>query len=141
MAGYSGTPLARKLGIREGHTVLFLRPPEDLEANLEPLPDDVRLLHRAGRGKRYDVTLAFCKRKRDLEELLPRGCDHLRADGGLWLCWPKRTSGVQTDLGEADVRSAGLATGLVDVKICAVDDTWSGLRFVVRKERRGAWPV
>jgi len=86
------------------------------------------------------VVLAFCRDRRALAALLPRCLGVLPADGALWLCWPKKGSGVRTDVSEADVRRAGLDAGVVDVKICAVDQTWSGLKFVVRVKDRGRWP-
>ena len=82
------------------------------------------------------MILTFCKNRRALHDHLDRCLDRLIADGGLWLCWPKKSSGVKTDIAEAQVRAAGLAAGLVDNKICAIDDDWSGLRFVVRRENR-----
>lgn len=138
MAGYSGTPLPRKLGIKEGHRVLVQR---GAGVALDPLPAGARVSTRPARGTRYDVILAFCRNRRALGDLLPRSLAHLPAHGALWLCWPKKSSGVTTDIAEADVRAAGLAAGVVDVKICAVDDTWSGLKFVVRIADRARWPT
>jgi len=140
MAGYSGTPLPKKLGMKPGHGALLLKAPRGFADELAPLPEGARAVARASGAKRYDVVLAFCASRRDLDALLPRAVERLAADGGLWLCWIKRSAGIPTDIGEADIRAAGLGTGLVDVKICAVNDTWSGLRFVVRTKDRAAWP-
>lgn len=137
MAGYSGTPLPKKLGIREGHSVLVRR--GDGFA-LDGVPPGVRLLTRRRAGVHYDVILAFCRNRRALDSLLPECLESLPPDGALWLCWPKKASGVPTDLSEAGVRAAGLEAGVVDVKICAVDAVWSGLKFVVRTADRPTWP-
>jgi hypothetical protein len=137
MAGYSGTPLPKKLGIREGHRVLVRR---GGGFALTGLPSGARLLTRRRAGARYDLILAFCRDRRALATLLPECLESLPPEGALWLCWPKKTSGVLTDVSESDVRAAGLAAGVVDVKICAVDEVWSGLKFVVRKVDRPTWP-
>ncbi|HSM37095.1 MAG TPA: hypothetical protein VK837_11905 [Longimicrobiales bacterium] len=134
-AGYSATPLARKLGIREGHAVLLSRPPEDFDAVLGPLPRDVSLHRRAARPA-YDVILLFAARRASLALRLPGSIDRLAWTGGLWLCWPKKASGMRTDLSGDKIRRIGLGAGLVDNKVCAVDETWSGLRFVYRVEDR-----
>jgi hypothetical protein len=128
-AGYSGTPLPRKLGIEAGSRVLLDGAPDGLA--LEPLAECVTVHHRAGAGE-YDVIVAFCpdaaRVHRRFEPLVAR----LETAGGLWIAWPKRSSGLPTDLHENRVREMGLAAGLVDVKVCAIDQTWSGLRFVRR---------
>ena len=143
-AGYSGTPLARKLGIEEGHRVVTLGAPGNLEEILRPLPDGVRLeadpeapssLDAAGARSR-DVILLFAPDRDALESGLPPARRFLAWDGGLWVCWPKQSSPLATEMRESDVRAAGLAEGLVDNKICAVDADWSGLRFVHRREDR-----
>ena len=136
IAGYSGTPLPKKLGIKEGHRVLVQR---GGGFALTGVPDGARVLTRRTKGSAYDVILAFCKNRHALRELLPLSLDVLPADGSLWLCWPKKSSGVQTDITEAVIRAAGLAAGVVDVKICAIDDTWSGLKFMVRTKDRARW--
>lgn len=138
MAGYSGTPLARKLGIRPGSRVALLAAPAGFEATLEPLPRDVALLTRA--RDRVDVIVGFARTRRELDQRLGRGVALLRADGGLWIGWPKKSSGVATELDFNAVQRAGLTLGLVDNKVCAIDETWSGLRFVVRKADREKWP-
>ena len=135
-AGYSGTPLARKLGVKPQARVALIGAPADFDATLGELPVGV-VVRRRLRGP-LDVIVAFSTRRAQLERRLPalrRALDH---DGGLWLAWPKRTSGVSTDLGEGIVRELGLGAGLVDNKVCAIDATWSGLRFVYRRGDRPA---
>lgn len=134
MAGYSGTPLARKLGIKPGHRVGLIGAPADFGDELEPLPDGVRLVRRA--GGRFDVVLLFCDRSRVLEGRFAKLADAIYPDGGLWIAWPKKSSGAATDLDFTAVQHHGLAQGLVDNKVCAVDEVWSGLRFVYRREDR-----
>jgi hypothetical protein len=138
MTECSGTPLPRKLGIREGSLVALLGAPADFKATLGDLPAGVGI-GRAGRGP-YDLIILFTKRRAQLERELARLAPRLRADGGLWIAWPKKSSGVGTDLDQSAVMEVGLATGLVDDKVAAIDETWSGLRFVVRRENRAAWP-
>ena len=131
-AGYSGTPLPRKLGIVPGSRVLLVGAPP--EFGLGPLPDvDV---HRRARRAPYDVVLAFAPDRRALADRFGPASRRLTTAGGLWVAWPKKSSGVPTDLDENVVREFGLATGLVDNKVCAIDATWSGLRFVVRLRDR-----
>lgn len=130
-AGYSGTPLPRKLGIKSGETVALLGAPDDFDDTLGELPDGVRVKRQA-RG-RADRVLVFARSRAELARRFPAAERALVERGGLWLCWPKKASGVATDLAEPDVRSFGLAAGFVDYKICAVDATWSGLLFARRK--------
>jgi hypothetical protein len=134
VAGYSGTPLARKLGINPGARVAVVRAPDGFERTLEPLPDGVRL--RAHARASQDVVLFFATRMAELERRFDGLARAIAPNGGLWIAWPKRTSNVATDLREGAVRDVGLAHGLVDNKVCAVDDTWSGLRFVYRLNDR-----
>lgn len=130
-AGYSGTPLPTKLGIRPGGRVLVLGAPAGfLEARLAGLAG-VTLHRRAGRSP-YDLVLAFTPDRRRLEARFDPARRRLTSAGGLWVAWPKRASGLQTDLDENLVRVHGLAHGRVDTKVCAIDATWSGLAFVVR---------
>ena len=131
---YSGTPLHRKLGIKEGHRVVALSPPDDLGALLGDLPPGVRVGTRLAAGT--DVVLLFATKRRDLERRLARGAEKLDPAGGLWVAYPKKSSGVATELTFAEVQEAGLAAGLVDNKSCAIDATWSGVRFVYRLEDR-----
>lgn len=132
-AGYSGTPLPRKLGIGVGSRVLLDGTPDGFV--LEPMPPEVTLHVRAG-GDPYDVIVCFCPDLRRLVRCFPLLARRLTTAGALWICWPKRASGVATDLDENVVRDYGLEEGLVDVKVCAVDAVWSGLKFVVRLRDR-----
>jgi hypothetical protein len=132
-AGYSGTPLDRKLGIKPGHTVLVSgEEPAGLE-RLLGLPESVCLSRGAAKA---DVMLHFTLSRAELRRSFRKLTRKLDPAGGLWVCWPKRASGVETDLTEDVVREIGLAAGLVDNKVCAVDETWSGLRLVYRLEDR-----
>jgi hypothetical protein len=135
-AGYSGTPLARKLGIKADSRLAVLGAPEGFETTLGELPPGVAVRRRA--QGRCDVILAFFERGAELERRLPALKRALDYAGGLWIAWPKRASGITTDLGDRSVRAAGLAVGLVDNKVCAIDETWSGLRFVYRLRDRSA---
>ena len=135
MAGYSGTPLARKLGIAEGARLAIVSAPDGFCDGLD-LPEGVRV-RNAARG-RVDVVVFFATRRAELARRFPTMKRALESDGGLWIAWPKRTSGVATDLSENPVREIGLANGLVDNKVCAIDETWSGLRFVYRIADRAA---
>lgn len=134
MAGYSGTPLPKKLGIREGITVALLGAPEGFEATLGALPGGVRIRRdsRAVSG----LVLLFVRSARALRQSLPGALRAVAEGGALWIAWPKQASGVRTDLREGEVRAAGLGAGLVDYKICAIDATWSGLRFARRAAAR-----
>ena len=135
-AGYSGTPLPRKLGIVEGAKVVLIRAPEHLEELLSPLPGGVRLIRRIGRDA--DVIVAFFTERARLEAAFDRLRAGIHDAGGLWIAWPKRASGVPTDVTEGVVREIALSHGLVDNKVCAIDATWSGLRVVVRlADRQG----
>jgi hypothetical protein len=134
MAGYSGTPLPRKLGIAPGDRVVFPHEPVGFRAALGELPEGVAVRSRA-RGP-LDVIVAFFTRRAELERSLNRLIANLDPAGGLWIAWPKRSSGVETDITEGVVRDEGVARGLVDNKVCAIDDTWSGLRLVVRLRDR-----
>ena len=128
-AGYSGTPLPRKLGVKDGSRVLLDGAPDGFA--LEPLPEHTTVHHRAGAGQ-YEVIVAFCPdAARVLRRFGPLAA-RLATAGGLWIAWPKRSSGVPTDLTEDVVRDIGLTADLVDNKVCAIDQTWSGLRFVRR---------
>ncbi len=135
-AGYSGTPLAKKLGIKPGSRVGLIGAPADFEQTLEALPEGVDLSRRA--AGRFDVVVLFTTRGAELARRFPKLADKLRPDGGLWVAWPKKSSGVATDLDFGRVQRTGLDAGLVDNKVCAVDETWSGLRFVYRLRDRPA---
>jgi len=130
-AGYAGTPLPKKLGIREGSTVILAGAPDGFEQNLDTLPRGVTFRRRA-RG-RCDLLIWFSRTRADLERRIdPMG--QLAGRDGLWVAWPKKTSGVRSDLTQNIVRETGLAAGLVDYKVCSIDNTWSGLRFTRRRE-------
>lgn len=131
MAGYSRTPLAKKLTIREGKKVALLEAPDDFGQTLGSLPDGVTL-RRGARGTN-DLVMLFARTRARLEALWPRGERALAERGGIWIAWPKKTSKLAKDLGEADVRAYGLERGFVDYKICAIDATWSGLLFTRRR--------
>lgn len=133
MAGYSPNPLFQKLGIKENHRVTLLNAPEGLKADLEPLPKGVKII---GVQKPMDVVLFFPKSLDDLQTKFSKLAEKLAPAGGLWICWPKKASGVPTDMDENKIREVGLAAGLVDNKVCAVSEIFSGLRFVIRVENR-----
>jgi len=135
-AGYSGTPLVEKLGIKPGATLGLIGAPDDFDATLGELPDGVAVRRRL-RGP-FDVIVAFYVDRSTLERRLPALRGALQPAGGLWLAWPKRASGVVTDLSDNVVRELGLAAGLVDNKVCAIDAVWSGLRLVYRLRDRPA---
>jgi hypothetical protein len=133
VAGYSGKPLPSKLGIKPGHRVLLEGMPASID--LEPLPSDVTVVTRAG-SHPFDVGILFAPRFDQLRRRFGVLARHLSGPGALWVAWPKRASGLPTDLTENVVRDHGLDRGLVDVKVCAIDDTWSGLKFVRRLSDR-----
>ena len=132
MAGYSGTPLPQKLGIRPGGKIRFVAAPDDFVRALGALPSGVRIVSRGS----ADVVVYFTDRSSDLRRRFAQLARGLDTAGGLWIAWPKKASGVATDLDESVVRGYGLSQGLVDNKVCAIDATWSGLRFVVRLRDR-----
>jgi hypothetical protein len=134
-AGYSGTPLDRKLGIKPGHRVALLGAPEGFEGGtLGPLPAGVAVTRRAG-GK-ADVIVSFHTRRAELERRLPALRAMMEPAAGLWIAWPKKAAKLETDMTEDVVREIALPTGLVDNKVCAIDATWSGLRLVIRLRDR-----
>jgi ABC-type Na+ transport system ATPase subunit NatA len=133
-AGYSGTPLPKKLGIKEGAAVAFLDAPADFPKTLGPLPDRVTVRDRM-RGP-LDVIVFFTVRRADLERRIERLKAALDPAGRLWVAWPKRASKVETDMTEDVVRDVALALGLVDNKVAAIDETWSGLQLVIRRALR-----
>lgn len=134
-AGYSGTPLAKKLGIRDGHMVGWDAAPRGFAEGLD-LGPAVRTSREFGGGRRFDVIVAFVRDRAALEGTAERFAPSLKWSGGLWLAWPKKRSPLATDVRDSHVRRAGLEAGLVDNKVCAVDDDWSALRFVYRKVDR-----
>ncbi|MCB9844707.1 MAG: DUF3052 domain-containing protein [Phycisphaeraceae bacterium] len=131
MAGYSGTPLPRKLGIKPESTLLLLGAPDGFAGHLEPMPPGVTI--RTQTRANADVAILFAPTMADLRKRWPGAAKAIGDRGRLWVAWPKKTSGLQTDLGDAEVREFGLGQGLVDFKICAIDQTWSGLAFTTRK--------
>ena len=134
MAGYSGTPLPKKFGIKDGFRVAFLNFPAEVKPELK---DALASCHIAKDGKPpLDFAMLFVKTQADLRKEFPRFAKLLAPAGMLWVSWPKKTSGVATDLTENIIRDIGLAAGLVDVKVCAVSEVWSGLKFVIRVKDR-----
>lgn len=129
-AGYSGTPLARKLGVKPDYTVAVINGPPELEDLLAPLPENVTIRDSL-RGK-PDLVLAFFTERSKLRARLPALTKAIYPDGGLWLAWPKQASGVATDLSGGTIRELGQAAGVVDIKVAAISDVWSGHRFAVR---------
>jgi len=136
MAGYSGTPLPKKLGIKEGSRIALVNAPKDFESELGALPDNVQFIKRP--TKSLDIILLFVLSARALERDFAKLAASLTANGMIWIAWPKKSSGVATDLVEQRVRDIGLNAGLVDVKVCAIDETWSGLKFVYRLKDRSS---
>ena len=130
MAGYSGRPLVGKIGLKEGSRLLLIGAPPEFDAELGPLPSGARLVRT--RSTDLDCVMLFAARAADLRKI-ERAAARLQPAGMLWIAWPKKASGVATDVTDALVRSAGLAAGLVDIKVCAVNEVWSGLKFV--------WPL
>ncbi len=128
------TTLPRKLGLTTGQTVLFVNMPENLPALLGELPDGVRVRKRLGTA--IDLLIFFTTRRDELAARVEALREAIRPAGMAWVAWPKRASGVPTDMNEHVVRDIALPTGLVDTKVCAIDETWSGLRLVIRKELR-----
>jgi hypothetical protein len=135
-AGYSGTPLVAKLGIKAGSSIAIVGAPRGYSAVLGPLP--VGVVRRASIEGRepFDLIHAFVRRSAQLGGIFRAAKRALKKNGALWMSWPKKSSGAPTDLDENVIRHAGLAHGLVDVKVCAVDETWSGLKFVYRLSDR-----
>jgi hypothetical protein len=133
-AGYSGTPLAKKLGIKPGHDLALLSAPEGFA--IDDLPEGVTS-HDALQGPAaLDVIVTFHTERAELEALTPDLLQAIPPDGSVWVAWPKKASKVPTDITEDVVREVMLPTGMVDNKVCAIDATWSGLRVVLRKELR-----
>lgn len=134
MAGYSGTPLAKKLGIKAGTKLYASNAPDNYLVLLHPLPDDVAILARATAD--LDLVHVFTRERSQLVSALRGYRRKIKDNGAIWVSWPKKASRVPTDITEDVVREVALPLGLVDVKVCAVDDVWSGLKLVIRKERR-----
>jgi hypothetical protein len=135
VAGYSGTPLPRKLGLKEGFRLAFLDLPAEVRTELKEALASCQTV-KDGKPP-LDFAMVFVKSQAALKKEFPRVARLLAPAGMLWVSWPKKTSGVATDLTENDVRRIGLEVGLVDVKVCAVNEVWSGLKFVIRVKDRG----
>ena len=134
MAGYSGTPLVKKLGIKEGFKLLAVNAPDDYLKLLGALPDRTEFIS----GSKNDVSMIhpFIRSRKEMEKWLPKILKQIKQDGMIWVSWPKKSSGTVTDVTEDIIRETALPLGLVDIKVCAVDETWSGLKLVIRKENR-----
>jgi hypothetical protein len=135
MAGYSGTPLPKKLGIKPRFKVAFFELPGDVKTVLKKALADCQSVNDG--QEQLDFAMIFIKSQAEMKQQFPRFARRLAPAGVLWVSWPKKTSGLATDLNENDVRRIGLLAGLVDVKVCAVSDVWSGLKFVIRVKDRG----
>lgn len=136
MAGYSGTPLVQKIGIKPGHRVVLRNHPPSFMRDLGKLPEGAAATERLNGAA--DVVVYFTEKRSALERDFPALAAKLQPAGMLWIAWPKKASGRPTDLTENVVRETGLGLGLVDVKVCAIDETWSGLKFVIRLRDRAA---
>jgi len=135
MAGYSGTPLIKKLGIKEGFLIGFIDSPKGFRKELGTLPANVKVVLDS--DKHFDLIMLFATSAQALVEKFSLLASKLSLEGMLWVAWPKKSSGVLTDLSFSNVQRVGLDAGMVDVKICAVNDIWSGVKFVYRvKDRR-----
>jgi hypothetical protein len=132
MAGYSGTPLPKKLGIKDGLRVRMDGVPVDVRAELKPALAGCKAL----KSGPFDFGMLFVKSQAELQEELASAIGDLSQTGMIWIAWPKKSSGVACDMNENDVREIGLAAGLVDIKVCAVNATWSGLKFVIPVAKR-----
>ncbi|MEM7111990.1 MAG: DUF3052 domain-containing protein [Chloroflexota bacterium] len=134
MAGYSGTPLVKKLGIKAGFKLYAKNPPSNYADLIAPLPDGVRTLKRLSRE--LDMIHIFSKSRAELTTVLPNYRQRIKQNGMIWISWPKKASKVSTDVTEDVIRELIFPLGLVDVKVCAVNAVWSGLKVVIRKENR-----
>jgi hypothetical protein len=136
MAGYSGTPLPKKLGMQSGLRVALLNSPDDFNQTLGTLPDGVTLHRGIPRTGKPDIVVWFVSRRGEFERRLQGIRGRMAPATALWVAWPKKASGVATDMTENAIREVALPTGLVDNKVCAIDETWSGLRLVIRLRHR-----
>jgi hypothetical protein len=134
MAGYSGTPLAKKLGIKGGSRIFLLNAPGNYLQLVSPLPEGVQVAPQI--TSHTDVIHIFSTKKEELSQALHTCLEKMRSNGVIWASWPKKSSKVPTDITEDTIREVALPLGLVDIKVCAVDDVWSGLKLVIRKEKR-----
>ena len=138
VAGYSDTPLAKKLGIKEGFNIFLVKAPAQYRALLAPLPESVRFTSAANSST--NLVHAFAMERGVLAKLLPTLRKKLSSEAAIWVSWPKKSSKVPTDITEDTIRAVALPLGYVDIKVCAVTEVWSGLKLVVRKELRGVAP-
>ncbi|WP_394833800.1 hypothetical protein LVJ94_45570 [Pendulispora rubella] len=136
MVGYSGTPLSKKLGIKEGHSVVLLGAPPDFRKTLGDVPPGVTFLESLPLSPSADIVLLFVRTRTELEKSFAKSAKRIQRAGSLWVAWPKKASKMATDMTENVAREVGLPLGLVDNKVCAIDEIWSGLRFVWRLENR-----
>lgn len=134
MAGYSGAPLAKKLGIQEGSKLHLVQAPKDYLQLISPVPTGVNVASRMSGD--VDVVHIFSTQKSQLLKALSACLDKLKPNAAIWVSWPKKASKVATDITEDTIRAIALPMGLVDIKVCAVDEVWSGLKLVIRKENR-----
>ena len=134
MAGSSGTPLAKKLGIKDGSTLFLLGAPKNYLELIAPLPLGVKVAPQI--NGETDIVHIFSIKRTELAAALRASLKKLKQDGAIWVSWPKKSSKVATDITEDTIREIALPMGLVDIKVCAVDDVWSGLKLVVRRENR-----
>ncbi len=134
MAGYSGTPLVRKLGLKEGFRIFVRNSPVEYKTLIGALPEGAVLCAKMVKG--IDAVHLFTKSQSDLRKLLPGAKKSITPAGMIWVSWPKKSSKIETDITEDIIRKICLPMDLVDVKVCAVDDIWSGLKLVIRKEKR-----
>ncbi len=134
MAGYSGTPLAEKLGIKPGHRIATISEPPSFDKALGALPEGAAFV--GSTAKQVDVIVVFETELAQFRKHLPGLTNRIKQDGMIWVAWPKKASGMQTDIGENEIRNFALKLGLVDIKVCAIDEIWSGLKLVIRKENR-----
>ena len=134
MAGYSGTPLARKLGLKENMVVTTLAAPKGYQKLLAPLPPGVRFVELLKAG--CEFVHLFVTQRKELIRLLAFSRKNMKPDAVIWVSWPKKSSNIASEVTEETIREAALPLGLVDIKVCAVDETWSGLKLVIRRELR-----
>lgn len=134
MAGYSGTPLAKKLGIKEGFKIYVKNPPPNYVELISPVPKDVKIIRRL--STEIDMIHFFTKSRSELAANIENFMHRIKKNGMIWVSWPKKSSKVPTDVTEDVIREVILPRGLVDVKVCAIDEVWSGLKLVIRKENQ-----
>lgn len=134
VAGYSGTPLGKKLGIKPGSRIVALRAPSNYASLIAPLPEHAAIEPRI--SERTDIVHVFSTKRKDLSTSLAMLRKKLKDEGAVWVSWPKKAARIPTDITEDTVRELALPLGFVDIKVCAVDDVWSGLKLVVRREHR-----